>query len=51
MHYRTERIGFLEPADEFVAAMGEPVRLPDPFFETHELPPGDGPTAVIPTAP
>jgi L-ascorbate metabolism protein UlaG (beta-lactamase superfamily) len=50
MHYRTERIGFLEPADAFLAAIGEPVRLDCPSFETGELP-GDGPVAVVPAAP
>jgi L-ascorbate metabolism protein UlaG (beta-lactamase superfamily) len=51
MHYRTERIGFLEPQDEFLAAMGEAVRLPDPFFETAALPGRDGVVAVVPAAP
>jgi len=50
MHYRTERIDFLEPADEFLAATGEPVRLATPCFETGELP-QDGPVAVVPAAP
>ncbi len=50
MHYRTERIDFLEPADEFLAAMGEPLRLGTPYFETGELP-QDGPVAVVPAAP
>lgn len=51
MHYRTERIGFLEPEDEFVAAMGEPVRLGSTCFEADELPQADGPIAVVPSAP
>ncbi|HET7588697.1 MAG TPA: MBL fold metallo-hydrolase [Solirubrobacterales bacterium] len=51
MHYRTERIGFLEPEDEFVAAMGEPVRCEGTSFETAELPERDGPTAVVPNTP
>lgn len=50
MHYRTERIGFLEPADEFLAAIGEPVGLGSPSFETGELP-QDEPVAVVPAAP
>jgi L-ascorbate metabolism protein UlaG (beta-lactamase superfamily) len=50
MHYRTERIGFLEPEDEFLAAIGEAVRLPDPFFETADLPAGE-PTVAVPSAP
>ena len=51
MHYRTARIGFLEPEDEFVAALGESLRPPKPFFETDNLPEGDGPTVVVPAAP
>jgi L-ascorbate metabolism protein UlaG (beta-lactamase superfamily) len=50
MHYRTERIGFLEPADEFLAAIGESVRLDETSFETGQLP-QDGPVAVVPAAP
>ena len=51
MHYRTERIGFLEPADEFVAAFGEPLRPQGSAFETGELPQEGGPTVVVPAAP
>ncbi|HET8565215.1 MAG TPA: MBL fold metallo-hydrolase [Solirubrobacterales bacterium] len=51
MHYRTERIGFLESADEFLAAMGEPLRLSETSFETAELPQDRGPIAVVPAAP
>jgi len=51
MHYRTERIGFLEPADEFIAAIGNPLRLDGSSFETGELPQGDGPMVVVPAAP
>jgi L-ascorbate metabolism protein UlaG (beta-lactamase superfamily) len=51
MHYRTERIGFLEPADEFVAGFDEPLRLEDPAFETGKLPQDGGPIAVIPATP
>ena len=51
MHYRTERIGFLETADEFLAAMGETVRLQDTAFETSSLPQEGGPTAIVPAAP
>jgi L-ascorbate metabolism protein UlaG (beta-lactamase superfamily) len=51
MHYRTERIGFLEPADEFLVAIGESVRLEGTTFETEELPRDGGPTAVAPAAP
>ena len=51
MHYRTERIGFLEPADEFIAAVGKSVRPEGPTFETEELPQGGAPIAVMPAAP
>jgi L-ascorbate metabolism protein UlaG (beta-lactamase superfamily) len=51
MHYRTARIGFLEPADRFLAALGEPLRLPDTCFETVELPREGGPLAIVPAAP
>ncbi|HWB68774.1 MAG TPA: MBL fold metallo-hydrolase, partial [Solirubrobacterales bacterium] len=48
MHYRTERIGFLETEEEFVAAMGEPLRLPGPWFETDDLPGRETTTVVVP---
>jgi L-ascorbate metabolism protein UlaG (beta-lactamase superfamily) len=51
MHYRTERIGFLETEEEFVTAMGEPLRLVEPVFDTVRLPSEDGPTPVIPGTP
>lgn len=51
MHYRTERIGFLETEEEFVAAMGEPHRLTDPFFETDELPGGEQTAVIVPAVP
>jgi L-ascorbate metabolism protein UlaG (beta-lactamase superfamily) len=51
MHYRTERIGFLEPADDFIAAIGDQLRLDDTSFETGELPKSGGPVAVVPAAP
>jgi len=51
MHYRTERIGFLEPADAFLALFEDVRRLPEPSFETSELAAADGPVAVVPAAP
>ncbi len=51
MHYRTERIGFLETADEFLAAMRDPLRLGEASFETGELPQNGSPVAVVPIAP
>ena len=52
MHYRTPRIGFLEPADAFLATFGDAVhRLATPAFDTAELPASDGPLAVVPAVP
>jgi L-ascorbate metabolism protein UlaG (beta-lactamase superfamily) len=51
MHYRTPRVGFLEPPDEFLAAMPHVHRLEHPVFETDELPAGDRPLVVVPRAP
>jgi L-ascorbate metabolism protein UlaG (beta-lactamase superfamily) len=51
MHYRTERIGFLEPADEFLAKFERVERPGESSFETAELPDGEGPLVVVPAAP
>jgi L-ascorbate metabolism protein UlaG (beta-lactamase superfamily) len=51
MHYRTERIGFLEPADEFLAKFERVERPRESSFETDELPQGEGPLVVVPAAP
>jgi L-ascorbate metabolism protein UlaG (beta-lactamase superfamily) len=51
MHYRTARIDFLEPLDEFLARAERVRRLAGTSFETDELPDGDGPLAVVPAAP
>lgn len=51
MHYRTERISFLEPADAFLDLLGRVQRLPGSVFETDDLPGSDGPLAVVPAAP
>ncbi len=50
MHYRTERIGFLEPADEFIATFDHVAKLNSASFELDELP-GEHPLAVVPAAP
>ena len=50
MHYRTPRIGFLEPADAFLERMPNVARLGDPAFETADLD-GERPLAVVPAAP
>jgi len=51
MHYRTPRIGFLEPADPFLERMPAAHRLDQPDFETAELPDADGPLVVVPAVP
>ncbi len=51
MHYRTNRIGFLETAEEFLGTFEQVVRLDGAVFETAELPAGEGPVAVVPAAP
>lgn len=50
MHYRTPRIGFLEPPDEFLERMSHVQRLSAPAFDTAELD-GDQPLVVLPSAP
>jgi L-ascorbate metabolism protein UlaG (beta-lactamase superfamily) len=50
MHYRTERIGFLEPADDFLGRFDHLARLDAPRFDTAELP-DERPLAVVPAAP
>lgn len=51
MHYRTPRIGFLEPPDEFLELMGRVKRLEMSHFEAEDLPDGAKPVAVVPPAP
>jgi L-ascorbate metabolism protein UlaG (beta-lactamase superfamily) len=51
MHYRTERIGFLDTADAFLELASRVERLPGPTFDTDELPAHDGPLVVVPAAP
>jgi hypothetical protein len=51
MHYRTERIGFLEPADAFLEASSSVERVDGPAFDTASLPSADGPLVVAPAAP
>jgi L-ascorbate metabolism protein UlaG (beta-lactamase superfamily) len=51
MHYRTERIDFLEPVDAF-AALAERVERPQSSaFDLDAVPRGDGPVVVVPAAP
>jgi L-ascorbate metabolism protein UlaG (beta-lactamase superfamily) len=53
MHYRTPKIGFLEPADEFLERFGDDVhRADEPSVDTSDLPMADGvPVAVVPAVP
>jgi L-ascorbate metabolism protein UlaG (beta-lactamase superfamily) len=51
MHYRTHRVNFLEPADEFLTRIGTTHELAAPRFDTGELPDAHGPVAVVSTAP
>jgi L-ascorbate metabolism protein UlaG (beta-lactamase superfamily) len=51
MHYRTPRVGFLEPADGFLELMPRVERLESPRFETTELPAADNTLVVLPAAP
>ncbi len=51
MHYRTERIDFLEPVDAFVELAPRVERVAEPSFDVSALPDGDGALAVVPAAP
>jgi L-ascorbate metabolism protein UlaG (beta-lactamase superfamily) len=51
MHYRTERIGFLEPVDAFLERAAAVERLASPVFDLDALPSTDGPLIVVPAAP
>jgi L-ascorbate metabolism protein UlaG (beta-lactamase superfamily) len=51
MHYRTQRVNFLEPADEFLAGFDRLQRLESPIFDTAALADGAPPLAVVPAAP
>jgi L-ascorbate metabolism protein UlaG (beta-lactamase superfamily) len=51
MHYRTERIDFLEPVDAFLARAERVARLDASAFEIEAFAATDGPLVVVPTAP
>lgn len=51
MHYRTERIDFLEPVDAFAAQARHVVKLERASFDTDGVGGDDGPVVVIPAAP
>ncbi len=51
MHYRTSRINFLEPVDDFLERFSHVEQLSQPAFDTASLPPTDGPLIVVPAVP
>lgn len=51
MHYRTERIGFLDPVDAFLERATRVDRLDTPSFELDPAMLGDEPRVVVPAAP
>jgi L-ascorbate metabolism protein UlaG (beta-lactamase superfamily) len=51
MHYRTERIDFLEPVDAFAQSAQRVEPLQSSAFDLDALPKGDGPLVVVPAAP
>jgi L-ascorbate metabolism protein UlaG (beta-lactamase superfamily) len=51
MHYRTERIDFLEPVDAFAALAQRVERVDSSAFDVDSVPDGDTPLVVVPAAP
>ena len=51
MHYKTTRIDFLEPVDEFAERAVRIERLSSPTFDLDALPAGDTPLVIVPAAP
>jgi L-ascorbate metabolism protein UlaG (beta-lactamase superfamily) len=51
MHYRTERIDFLEPVDAFAGAARRALRLETPAFAVEDVLDDAGPVVVVPAAP
>jgi L-ascorbate metabolism protein UlaG (beta-lactamase superfamily) len=51
MHYRTPRIGFLQPPDAFLERIGNVERVDSTVIDTDAVASGDGPVAVMPTVP
>jgi L-ascorbate metabolism protein UlaG (beta-lactamase superfamily) len=50
MHYRTPKIGFLDPVDAFLERMPHVERLDEPAFDTASLD-GERPLVVLPSVP
>ena len=51
MHYRTHRIGFLEPADPFLERLTHVERLSETGFDTESVSSDGRPCAVVPAVP
>jgi len=51
MHYKTDKINFLEPVDDFIAAMPKSERLSSNSFDTADLEKDDAPVVIVPAAP
>jgi L-ascorbate metabolism protein UlaG (beta-lactamase superfamily) len=51
MHYKTEKINFLETEEAFVDAMPSAQRLDSPSFDTADLEKVSEPVAIVPAAP
>ena len=53
MHYRTEAVSFLDPADAFLESFAaeDVIRLDGPELDTAELPEREGTLAVVPALP
>jgi L-ascorbate metabolism protein UlaG (beta-lactamase superfamily) len=51
MHYKTERIDFLEPVDAFAALARRVVRTESAAFEVEAVADPEGPVVVVPAAP
>jgi L-ascorbate metabolism protein UlaG (beta-lactamase superfamily) len=50
MHYRTQRVDFLDTVDAFLERMANVVRLEGPAFDTADLP-AESPLTIVPAAP
>jgi L-ascorbate metabolism protein UlaG (beta-lactamase superfamily) len=51
MHYKTDKINFLETEEAFVDAMPKAERLSSPSFDTADLEKGSEPLVIVPAAP
>jgi L-ascorbate metabolism protein UlaG (beta-lactamase superfamily) len=51
MHYRTARVGFLEPPDAFLDQMPRVHRADSPVFDTEALPAEEPPLVIVPAVP